>query len=83
MMLVITSDREASPIRMRQMDDRIRLPPALVLGLPAWGDEGNPPHDGVHIFEPLARGGCDADRRRAPMDDSSALSMSDEPPRCR
>jgi hypothetical protein len=83
MMLVITSDREASPIRMRQMDDRSRLPPALVLGLPARGDEGNP-QDGVHLFEPLARGGCDADRRRAPMDDLSALPMSDEPPpRCR
>ena len=55
----------------------IRLPLAAVLGLPAWGGEGNP-HGGVHICKPLARGGCGADRRRACVDDVPALPMSDE-----
>ena len=56
----------------------IRLPLAAVLGLPAWGGEGNP-HGGVHICKPLARGGCGADRRRARADDDApAVPMSDE-----
>ena len=55
----------------------IRLPLAAVLGLPAWGGEGNP-HGGVHICKPLARGGCGADQCRAPMDNVPALPMNDE-----